>query len=208
MSSSQGASPGPAALCALSVVCFTFFALLTGRVPHEAAPGLIAICFAGAVIQIIAAIMDLNHGDLVGGTTFFVFGGFFMLGTGINQTLHFVAAMTKTHFSPAMDGWFFLCLALILIVLTPSFATISSIFFLALLFADAAVLILSLVNLKMIGPAFAPLAGWLILGIGLIGIYLVFAQVFNTAMGKMIFPLGSPLIKKHVPQQGGLKADI
>lgn len=198
-SSHQGASPGPGALCALSVVCFCFFALLTGRVPHEAAPALIGICLAGGLIQMIAAVIDLKHGDLVGGTTFFVFGGFFMLATGINQAVHFTAALSKAHVSPAMDGWFFLVLAIILFLLTPSFATVSSVFFVALLLADVAVLILGLVNLKLVGPVLVPLAAWFILILGVIGLYLVFAQVYNTAAGKRVFPIGSPLIKKYSP---------
>ena len=198
-SAHTAASPGPGALCALSVVCFCFFALLTGRVPHEAAPALISICLAGGLIQMIAAVMDLNHGDLVGGTTFFVFGGFFMLATGINQAVHFVAALCKYSFSPAMDGWFFLVLGIVLVLLTPSFATVSSVFFITLILADAAVLLLGLVNLKLAGHAMIVLAAWLILLVGLIGLYLVFAQVLNTALGRMIFPMGTPLIKKHTP---------
>lgn len=198
-SSHTGASPGPGALCALSVVCFCFFALLTGKVPHEAAPALIGICIAGGLIQIIAAILDLNHGDIVGGTTFFVFGGFFMLAVGINNAVHFVAAISKVPFSSAMDGWFFLVLAIVLILLTPSFATVSSIFFVALLLGDGAVLLLGLTNLKLVGHAMVGVAAWMILILGIIGLYLVFAQVFNTAVGSRIFPVGSPLIKKHVP---------
>ena len=194
-----GASPGPGALCALAVVCFCFFALLTGRVPHEAAPALVGIALAGGIIQIIAAVIDLNHGDIVGGTTFFVFGGFFMLAVAVNNYITFLAEATKVHLSHAMDGWFFLALAIILILLTPSFAVVSSIFFLALVIADIAVLILGLVNLKVVGPSLVPLAGWLILFVGIIGLYLVLAQVYNTAVGKRVFPVGSPLIKKHVP---------
>lgn len=198
-SSHQEASPGPGALSALAVVCFCFFALLTGRIPHEAAPALIGIGLGGGVIQIIAAVIDLKHGDLVGGTTFFVFGGFFMLATGINQAVHFTAALSGAHISPAMDGWFFLALAIILCLLTPSFATVTSIFFAALLFADVGVLILGLVNLNLVGHALMPVGAWFILIVGIIGLYLVLAQVYNTAVGKIIFPMGSPLIKKYSP---------
>jgi hypothetical protein len=196
MSHSQPANPLPAALCALSVVCFAFFALLTGRIPHEAAPALIGICFGGAVVQIIAAVMDLKHGNALGGTLFFVFGAFFMLGVSINHAVQLYAEVSGVHYSIALDGWYFLILAIILILMTIVATLANSIFVLALTCADLGVLILALVHLKLLSPAFLQLAGWLILILGIVGLYLIFVMLFNATAGKQVFPTGKPLFKK------------
>ena len=195
MATAQGANPLPAALAALSVVCFAFFAILTGRVPHEAAPALIGICFAGGVVQIIAAVMDLNHGNAVGGTLFFVFGCFFMLGVSVNHAVQLYAEASGVNYSIALDGWYFLCLALILIIITFVVTLVNNIFVLALVCADLGVLILAFVHLQMLSASFLPVAAWLILAVGLIGLYLILSMLLNTAAQKPILPTGKPLIK-------------
>jgi len=75
----EWANPSPAALVALALACFCFFALLTGRVTPAATPLLaiwLACCF---IIQIVAAILDLKAGNLSGGNLFLFFSCFFML---------------------------------------------------------------------------------------------------------------------------------
>ena len=57
---------GPAGLVALAMACFTFFALLTGRVEHSAIPLLGIWLLAGFVVQIVTALLELKEGNLLG----------------------------------------------------------------------------------------------------------------------------------------------
>lgn len=199
MSDHQPASPGPAALAALAIICFAFFAVLTGRVPHEAVPILMAWGIGASFIQLVAGIMDLKHGDIVAGTTFFVFGAFFMLASGLEHIVEFWAHTANVHLvATTLKGWIWLCMTLVLIGLTPSFAVISSTFFITLVVADLGVLFVALMYLGILPAALAsPVAGWLILIVGILGIYLMTAQVLNTALGKRVLPIGGPIIRRR-----------
>ena len=201
MSSHEGggiASPGPAALAALVIVCFAFFAVLTGKVPPTVMPYVLGWCVAGGIVQIIAGVLMLLKDDLVGGTTFFVFGAFFILAIGISNWVQYIAVVTKIPISPALNGYLFLAMELILIVLSPSFLMLSPTFFAVLIIADIAVGFIAAVYLKMVGLIGLLVAGWALLALGILGLYLILAIVFNETYGSVVFPVGGPVIKRRV----------
>ena len=59
----EWANPTPAGLVALAVACFGFFAILSGRVTHDAMPLLGAWLLGGFVVQFIVALLDLKAVD-------------------------------------------------------------------------------------------------------------------------------------------------
>lgn len=72
---------------------------------------------------------------------------------------------------------------------------------LALLFAmvailDVALVIISLVDMAVIDKAtFAPISGWLLLLIGILGVYLSGGNIVNEAFDRTIIPIPGPIIK-------------
>jgi succinate-acetate transporter protein len=87
---------------------------------------------------------------------------------------------------------------LILIVLSPSFLMLSPTFFAVLIIADIAVGFIAAVYLKMVGLIGLLVAGWALLALGILGLYLILAIVFNETYGSVVFPVGGPVIKRRV----------
>jgi succinate-acetate transporter protein len=104
--------------------------------------------------------------------------------------------VTGLPFAAQIDGYAWLVLAIATTLLTPAYLVGSSILFLGLIFADIAIWAVALMDLGIIGHHIgAPVAGWFLLFLGIIGIYLAGGVVLNTVFKKTILPLGKPLIK-------------
>jgi succinate-acetate transporter protein len=73
------ANPAPAGLTALAIACFTFYALLTGKVELTALPLLGAWLLGGFIVQIVVGIIEYKEGNLIGGNVFTVFAAFLCL---------------------------------------------------------------------------------------------------------------------------------
>ena len=67
------ANPATAGLTALAIVCTCFFAILTGIVPHTAAPMLGCWMIGGFVVQFVVALIELRSGAMLGGNVFLLF---------------------------------------------------------------------------------------------------------------------------------------
>jgi len=61
---SSWANPAPAGLVALAVACFTFYAILTGKVDGTAAPLLGCWIIGGFVVQLIVGLIELMEAQL------------------------------------------------------------------------------------------------------------------------------------------------
>ena len=138
------ASPQPAALAALAIACFAFFAILTGRVSHAAAP--IAACWlvGGAVCQIIAGIMELKDHNISGGNVMLFFGAFFMLVAALGFSVTYRLHAAGLPFDGRIEGWCWLAGWVFLVTLTPCNLKSPKLLFWGLIMADIAVLCIEL----------------------------------------------------------------
>jgi len=195
----EWANPTPAALVALALICFCFFALLTGRISHDATP-LLAIWLGCAfIVQLVAAIIDLKEGNISGGNVFLYFSCFFMLATGLEMFLKFYMAHAGIALDPRVDGWAWLVLSLALWLWTPAFFKAPLLLTLIVILVDIATLVVAFMDLGIIAATNAPIAGWCLLFTGIIGLYLCSAMVVNGVYGRKVYPLPGPIIKAKAP---------
>jgi len=196
MSGNKGwANPAPAGLVALAVACFTFYALLTGKVEHSAIPLLGCWLIGGFVVQVIVAIIEVLEGNTTGGNVFTFFSAFFMLTGGLEFFVKYASSLNGWAIDARIDGWAWLVLATVLLIWTPAYFKGSLAMSLVVLALDVACPIVALTDLQILSKAYAPIAGNFLLIAGIIGIYVSSAIVLNTAFGKTILPLGNPIIK-------------
>lgn len=190
------ANPAPAGLVALAMACFTFFALLTGKVEGSCI-GLMGLWLIGGfVVQVIVGIIELREGATTGGNVFLFFSAFFMLVTGMELVLKFFAAVNGWQMDAHIDGWGWLPLAIALFLWTPAYfkggPLLMSLLVLAL---DVAVPVVAFKDMGLLGPAWGPIAGDFLLIAGILGLYISSAIVLNTAFGREVLPMPGPIIK-------------
>jgi succinate-acetate transporter protein len=199
MSNEHGgwASPAPAGLTALAVACFTFFAVLTGKVPGSVVPMLGCWLVGGFVVQFVVALVELKEGHLLGGNIFLFFSAFFMLTGGLEFFVKTNAAFAAFKPTSDIDGWAWLVLTATLILWTPAYLkTTTTALGLTVIVIDVAVVFVTLKDLALMPAATAgPVAGWALFIVGCLAIYIAAAIQLNAAWGKTILPLGGPIIK-------------
>jgi len=204
----EWANPTPAALVALALICFCFFALLTGRISHEATP-LLAIWLACSfIVQIISAILDLKDGNISGGNVFLFFSCFFMLASGLEMFLKFYMGHAGIILDPRIDGWAWLALTFVLWLWTPAFFK-APLFLTFIVFGvDIAAPVISFMDLGLIPKTSGAIAGWALLIAGSIAIYLCSAMVVNGVFGRKLYPLPGPIIKEKKAYASNISENI
>lgn len=190
------ANPGSAGLTALAIACFTFFAVLTGRVPHTSTPLLGCWLIGGFVVQIIVAVIELREGSILGGNVFLFFSAFFMLTGGLEFILQASSAFSDFGVTSEIDGWAWLVLLITLILWTPAYLKTSPrVMGILVLILDVGVLFVVLKDLGIMPtPISAPIAGYALGLGGIFAIYLAAAIQLNAAFGKVIFPVGKSIL--------------
>ncbi len=194
----EWATPGPAGLIALAIACFTFFAMLTGRVEPTATPFLAAWLIGGFVVQFCVGLIELREKNLTGGNVFLFFSAFFMLATALKYLIAaFLHPTFEGHIDHRVDGWAWLVLALALLMWTPAYLKRApKPLALCVLFLDVAVPLVALRDLELIPNSFAnPVAGWFLLAGGIMGIYVATAIINNGAFGRKVLPMPGPFLK-------------
>lgn len=195
MSAHGPANPGPAGLVALAMACFTFYAIHTGKVEGSAAPLLGIWLLGGFVVQVIVGVMELNHGNILGGNIFTFFSAFFMLVTGLELIFKFFAAQNGWALDARIDGWAWGALAIALLTWTPGYFK-SPLSLLAVVLAlDIAVPVVALMDLGILGHGWHAVSGNFLGIAGIFGLYTAWGVVLNTVYGRTIIPLGAPLVK-------------
>ena len=190
------ASPGPAGLGALAVICFAFYALLTGKVSHNAAPLLACWLIGGAICQIVTGVIELKDHSIVGGNVFLFFGAFFMVVTALSLVTKYGLAQAGLPMDTRVEGWCWLGGLCFLVMMTPAYLKSPKLLFFAIVAIDVALLCLVGLDMKLNIPRalFASIAGWALLFAGFVGIYMAGAIVLNTHFGKVILPTTKPII--------------
>ncbi len=200
MSSSEHggwASPGPAGLTALAVACFTYFAVLTGKVPGTVAPMLGCWLIGGFVVQFVVALIELKEGHLLGGNVFLFFSAFFMITGALEFLVKTSASWAAFKPTSQIDGWAWIVLTVTLIMWTPAYLkTSTTALGLVVLALDVGVVFVTLKDLALMDAKVAGLyAGWALLIGGALAIYITSAIQLNAAFGRTILPLGGPILK-------------
>jgi len=189
------ANPGPAGLVALAMACFTFFAVHTGQVEGSCIPLLGIWLIGGFVVQVITGIMELQHGNVLGGNIFTFFSAFFMLVTGVELIFKFFAGLNGWQIDTRIDGWAWLVLAIALLTWTPGYFKAPLSLLGVVLALDIAVPLVALMDLHWLPHSRQAVSGPALLIAGIFGLYTAAAVVLNTVFERTVLPTGSPLIK-------------
>ena len=190
------ANPAPAGLTALAIACFTFFAILTGIVPHSSSPLLGCWLIGGFTVQIVVALIELREGSLLGGNVFLFFSAFFMLTGGLEFLLKASSTFAEFGVTSEIDGWAWLVLLITLILWTPAYLKTSPrVMGLLVLILDVGVLFVALRDLGLVAASVsAPIAGYALGLGGIFAIYFAAAIQLNAAFGKTVLPVGKPIL--------------
>lgn len=190
------ATPGPAGLGALAMACFCFFALLSGRVSHDAAPVLACWMVGGGIVQIVAGIIELKDRNVTGGNVFTFFAAFFMFTTALSLATKYGLHHLGLPIDTRIEGWAWLAGVAFLIGMTPNYLKSTKLMFLLVLLVDIALMFLVVLDLKLdVNRAlFAQTTAWLLFVCGWIAVYLSAAIALNTNYGKTILPIPSPFV--------------
>lgn len=193
----HGASPGPCGLVAFAVACYTFVGVFSGMVGSESLLLLAAWLAGGFVVQIIVAIKELDHGELLGGNVFGFFQGFFMLTGAISSICKWLCVYVfDVAYSTVVEGFGWGACTIALILWSPAyFKNANGTFSTAIIFTDIALIGVTLNDFGIL-PAQLKIGVAICLFIaGTLGIYCASATQLNTAFGKTVLPLAKPLIK-------------
>ncbi len=186
----EWANPTPAGLVALAVACFCFFALLNGYIEKTALPIMACWLIGGFVIQIAVGLLDLKAGSSTGGNTFLFFCAFFMLATGLGMLFKYFYA---PDIDARVDGYAWLALSMVVMLWTPAFFKPMGLLTIIVLTLDIALPIIALNDLGLLTGAvqdvLVAIAAYVLLGAGIIAIYLSSALVVNKAFGREVYPL-------------------
>lgn len=192
----EWSNPTPAGLVALAIACFCFFAILTGKVTHDAMPLLGCWLLGGFVVQFVVALLDLKGGNNTGGNTFLFFSAFFMLVGGLEMIMKFDMINKGIVFDAHIDGWAWMVLTAAIILWTPAFFKSTRLLTMIVLVLDVSLPFITLMDLGVLPKTYAVIPGWGLLIAGIIAIYLSSAIVVNTAFGKEVYPLPGPFVFK------------
>jgi hypothetical protein len=177
------------------MACFTFYAIHTGKVEGSAIALLGIWLIGGFVVQVIVGVMELNHGNVLGGNIFTFFSAFFMLVTGLELIFKFFAVQNGWKVDARIDGWAWLALAIALLTWTPGYFKAPLSLCAVVLALDVAVPVVALMDLAVLGHEWHVVSGNFLLIAGIFGLYTAMGVVLNTVFERTVIPLGGPIIK-------------
>lgn len=148
----------------------------------------------GFAVQIVTALLELKEGNLLGGNVFTFFSAFFMLVTGLELIMKFWAAHNSITIDARISGWFWLAISAAITLWFPAYMTDPKSLCLTVAALVPALWIIAFKDLGIAPPAWAPIAGYLALAGGILGIYTSAAIVLNNKFAKSVLPMGMPFI--------------
>lgn len=192
-------TPAPAGLGALSVACFGFGAVFLGQVGLGGLPLLFAWLIGGGVVQYTAAVIELKDKNITGGNVFLFFAAFFMFGAALSVLMKFL--MLSGFFGEikplsVVEGWCWMAGAGFLTAVTPAYLKSAPAPMALLVVAlDVVLWMIVLLDLGLVGASLKPVVGYMLIGSGWLGIYILAAIVNNTVFGRTVLPFPGPIFK-------------
>ena len=184
------ANPAPLGLAGFGLTTVVLSGINAGLLPKEATSAVVPLAFAyGGIAQIIAGLLEFKNGNTFGTVAFTSYGLFwwwyaFMQWTigagwikppapvGVGITLLMWGVFTLYMWIPTFRSNFSLWSVFLLLWIT----------FFLLAGGD-------------LGWGTGKLGGWVGLLTGLDALYVSFAEVTNSAFGRAVLPLGSPIVR-------------
>jgi succinate-acetate transporter protein len=186
------ANPGPAGLMVLAFYLVALWPILTNNAPHDLATVLIALGFAGGLVQFSCGIIELRNGEILSGNIMLAFSTFMWLGffEFLGKALHIIPPNTAP-----IDGWVFLVMGVLMSGFTIAYLKTNKVAFYFMFFTDIFFISGGLFFLTLIKP-FIFIMGWVLPIIIILIVWLVLGTVLNTALNKTFIPLGEPYWKQ------------
>ncbi|HTD96207.1 MAG TPA: acetate uptake transporter [Edaphobacter sp.] len=186
----QSANPGPLGLAAFGLTTVVLSSINAGLLPHEAIPAVVPLAFAyGGVAQIIAGILEFRTGNTFGMVAFTSYGLFWWWFAFLQWTVG--AGWLKAP-PPAAGGvvllmWGVLTLLLWIVTFRLSRAVFSIFLLLWITFF--------LLAAGDFDYGTGRLGGYVGLLTGLDAIFVAFIEVLNATAGRVVIPLGRPILE-------------
>lgn len=151
--------------------------------------------FLGGIAQLMACVYDFKHNNLFGSTAFGIYGLFWisvatswMIKMGVfGQEL--MAAVDGRQIGVAFVGYLIISVFLTVAALRTNKALIA-----IMVLIDVLFICLSMDSFKM-GEGWHEVAAWTELSISLIGFYAAGANLLNKSYGRIMLPLGKPVMQ-------------
>ncbi len=184
------ANPGPAGLMVLAFYLGALWPVATHQAPHQMANVLIALGFAGGIVQFTAGVIDLKNGEIMTGNIMLAFSAFMWLGFWefLGKSLGFIPENTTI-----VDGWVFIIMGILMSGFTIGHLKAPKIAFWFMIFTDIFFLSAGLFFLTMKGILWV-IAGWSLPFVIFTILWTVFGIVLNGVFGKTVIPMGKPFI--------------
>ena len=201
------ADPAPLGLAAFALTTFLLSAKNAGWMTHATGSAWLGFAFAyGGLAQLLAGMWEFRRGNTFGSTVFGTYGAFWI---GLALWVELVANPAVAAIRPATAaatvaslnhdlGWITLAFAIVTLYLLVLATQTNVVIFLAFLGLFVTLVILAIGNFNA-GSALAPtgtikVGGYLGLVTALIAFYGSAAGVAAGMGGRLIFPVGKPLI--------------
>lgn len=190
------ANCGAANLIGIATSCFGFYALLTGKVQGTGMLLLAMWLLGGFALMVMVTVFAVMQGQELESNIGLVFTSYLMLTGGIGFIVKWMAMNHGWVLDGRIEGYLWLGPVLALCLWTPSiFKKTPLVFNLMVVAIDVGLGILALVSLGILNPSNLPWAGYSLLAVGILALYLATAQITNNSFEKGILPVGAPLIK-------------
>jgi len=188
------ANPGPLGLAGFGLTTIVLSAINAGLLPHEAVAAVVPLAFAyGGVAQLIAGVLEFRTGNTFGMVAFTSYGCFWWWFAFLQWTIG--AGWLKAP--PAVAGgavllaWGIFTLLLWIVSFRLSKAVWSIFLLLTITFF--------LLAWNDFGYSIGPvtcgqIGGWFGLATGIDALFVAFIEVLNATAGRIVIPLGKPLV--------------
>ncbi len=185
------ANPGPAGLMVLAFYLAALWPIATHQAPPQMANALIALGFAGGLVQFTAGIIDLKNGEIMTGNIMLAFSAFMWLGFWefLGKALGFIPENTTI-----VDGCVFIIMGILMCGFTIGHLKAPKIAFWFMIFTDIFFLSAGIFFLTL-KDIFWVIAGWSLPFVIITILWMVFGIVLNGVFGKTVVPMGKPFIE-------------
>jgi len=190
------ANPGPLGLAGFGLTTIVLSSINAGLLPHEAVPVVVPLAFAyGGVAQIVAGIFEFFTGNTFGMVAFTSYGLFWWWFAFLQWTIGagWLKAPPASGVAVTLLAWGIFTLLLWIVSFRLSRA-VWSIFL--LLWITFFMLALGDFGYKVGGMSWGAVGGWFGLVTGVDALLVAFIEVLNATAGRVVVPLGDPIVAK------------